>query len=211
LEERLKKLENEIKILKITSGAPSDGSGVDLDQMSQLLKMINDLGDELRADADHKYVGLDKYDDQVRKNDDEHKDMQQDINHICIRLKLLEDFKTASDEHNAKFDAITHKVEKDSKKHEKQLEDIIYQLSQLSSRPSPSGLSNPVTIPGDNGDIMRRMEMAIDEKMKKLGGGGGGASSEVLANLLEQVKKIEDKQVKDSGKLDQVDISLGKV
>jgi hypothetical protein len=138
-EERLKKLENEIKILKITSGAPSDGSGVDADQMSQLLKMINDLGDELRADSDHKYVTLDRYEDHVRKNDDEHKDMQQDINHICIRLKLLEDFKMASDDHNAKYDAITHRLEKDSKKQDKQLEDIIYQLSQLSSKPSPSG------------------------------------------------------------------------
>jgi CRISPR/Cas system-associated protein Csx1 len=31
LEERLKKLENEIKILKITSGSPSGGEGVDGD------------------------------------------------------------------------------------------------------------------------------------------------------------------------------------
>jgi hypothetical protein len=45
--------------------------------------------------------------------------MQQDINHICIRLKLLEDFKTDKEAHDAKQDVTLEKVDKASKKHEK--------------------------------------------------------------------------------------------
>jgi hypothetical protein len=63
-------------MLKISSGVPSDGSGVDADQMGQLLKMINDLSDDLKADADRKFVQLPTFEDHVRKNEDEHKDMQ---------------------------------------------------------------------------------------------------------------------------------------
>ena len=122
----MKKLENEIKILKITSGASSGEGGVEGDAMGELLKMINDLGDDLRADCDRKYVGLPTFEDHVRKNDDEHKEMQQDTNHVCIRLKLLEDYKVGKEEHDAKQDLTLAQVDKRTKTHEKQLEDIIY-------------------------------------------------------------------------------------
>lgn len=61
--------------------------------MGQLLKMINDLGDELRSDAAKKFVPLDTFDIHVRKNDDEHKALEQDNNHACLRLKMLEEWR----------------------------------------------------------------------------------------------------------------------
>ena len=88
--------------------------------------MVNDLGDELRADCDRKYVQLPTFEDDVRKNEDEHKDMQQDINHICIRLKLIEDWKTDKEARDAKSEVTLGKVDKAAKKHETQLEEIIF-------------------------------------------------------------------------------------
>ncbi len=88
--------------------------------------MINDLGEDLRGEVERKYVQVATFEDHVRKNDDEHKDMQQDTNHVCIRLKLLEDFKVAQEEHDAKQDATLAKVDKMAKTHDKQIEDIIY-------------------------------------------------------------------------------------
>ncbi len=179
-----------MKILKISAGMPSDGSGVDADQMAQLLKLINDLGDELRSDADRKYVALPTFEDHVRKNEDEHRDMAQDMNHACIRIKLLEDFKALQNEHDARQDETLAQAVKATRKHEKQLEDIIYQLSQLSSRPTASGLSNPVSMPTDSGDMLDKMHRALDERLKGL---GSSADVEALTKLQEQVNSIEAK------------------
>lgn len=209
LHERMKKLENEMKILKITTGGSSGEGGVEGDAMGELLKMINDLGDDLRADCDRKYVGLLTFEDHVRKNDDEHKEMQQDTNHVCIRLKLLEDYKLGKEGHDAKQDVTVAQVDKRTKAHDKQLEDIIYQLSQVSSRPSPSGLSNPIsTTNNDSGDLLDRMHKELDRRLAGMGGSGDAAA---LAKLQEKIDAIEEKQTKDSTRLDSVNNALEKV
>lgn len=56
---RIGDLANEIKMLKIalSAGAGSGGGGgMDIDALGQLMKMINELGDELRTDTAKKYV-----------------------------------------------------------------------------------------------------------------------------------------------------------
>jgi uncharacterized membrane protein YukC len=94
--------------------------------MGELLNMINGLGDDLRADAERKFVTLDTYEDHVRKNDEEHREMQQDTNHVCIRLKMLEDYKAEREEKDAKQSVTLAQVDKKTKQHDKQLENLIF-------------------------------------------------------------------------------------
>ena len=123
--------------------------------------MINGLGEEIRNDSDRRYVQIPAFEDHVRKNDDEHKDMQSDINHVCIRLKLLEEFKAEKEQHDAKQDAALAHVEKLTKKHDKAIEDIIFQLSQMGSRPSEPLTAAPISVP-DSGDILSKVNDLIN-------------------------------------------------
>lgn len=72
--DRILKLENEIKMLKIALNAGNaSGGGVDMDSLTQLMNMVNELSDKLKEDCEQKYVTLTRFDDHVSKNADEHK------------------------------------------------------------------------------------------------------------------------------------------
>ena len=65
-EERINKLESDLKLLRITAGGESNDGGADM--LSELSKMINDLGVQIRDEADKKYAAkedLDKLADDV--------------------------------------------------------------------------------------------------------------------------------------------------
>ena len=51
-DDRILKLENEIKVLKIALNAGNaSGGGVDMDSLTQLMNMVNELSDKLKEDC----------------------------------------------------------------------------------------------------------------------------------------------------------------
>ncbi len=90
-EGRIKKLENEIKVMSIMSG--KGGDGVDASQLNRLIQMINELGENIRSEFDKKYLSIDGLrgiNEATKDLQDSDKENKDDLSNIFLRLKGIE-------------------------------------------------------------------------------------------------------------------------
>ena len=96
-------MENEIKGLKLAAGQSNNSEGGAVDNVSALIQMINEMGDEIKTDCSKKFVLLTDYEEHVAQNAEEHKAFEKDINGAYIRLKMLEDWKNDKEDKDSGY------------------------------------------------------------------------------------------------------------